>query len=128
MFRAGTAGSCLRRNSGATSVSSMPVSLDTLLAASPYLGELHDRHAGWIAEALADPDAALAGELLAVATAGKGSDEAALAAALRHAKGRVALLAAAAETAEQWSTAASTAALSDLADAALDAGLEFLLR
>ncbi len=40
----------------------------------------------------------------------------------------MALLAAAAETEGCWTTAQSTAALSDLADAALDAGLEVLLR
>ena len=105
----------------------MPVSLDTLLGAAPYLRELHARHAGWIEDALADPDAALARELAAVAAAGQSAEEPSIAAALRHAKGRVALLAAAAETGGQWSTATSTAALSDLADAALDAGLQFLL-
>jgi glutamate-ammonia-ligase adenylyltransferase len=105
----------------------MLVSLDTLLAAAPYLRELHARHAGWIEEALGDPDAALSRELAAVAAAGQAAEEPAIAAVLRYAKGRVALLAAAAETGGQWSTATSTAALSDLADAALDAGLEFLL-
>src|SRR5690606_13025313 len=40
----------------------------------------------------------------------------------------IALLAAAAETGGLWSTAEATAALSDLADAALDAALDFLLR
>src|SRR5205085_202114 len=43
-------------------------------------------------------------------------------------KGRVALLAAVAEVGEAWTTAQSTAALSDLADAALDAALDFLVR
>jgi glutamate-ammonia-ligase adenylyltransferase len=107
----------------------MSVSLDTLLAAAPYLNQLHARHGGWLAEALADPDAALSRELAAVAAAGGSSvEEPEIAAVLRHAKGRVALLAAAAETAGLWTTAASTAALSDLADAALDAALEFLLQ
>ncbi len=44
------------------------------------------------------------------------------------AKARVALLAAVAETGGQWTTAQSTRALSDLADAALEAGLAVLLR
>ena len=105
----------------------MPVSLDTLVSAAPYLAELHGRHSGWIDEALDDPDAALSQELAAVAAAGQFAEEPAIAGALRHAKGRVALLAAAAETGGLWSTAMSTAALSDLADAALNAGLEFLL-
>ena len=107
----------------------MAVPLDTLLAASPYLSELHQRFGGWLEEALADPDAALERELAAVATAGGlAAEEAQIAAALRHAKGRVALLAAAAETGAIWTTATATAALADLADAALGAGLEFLLR
>jgi glutamate-ammonia-ligase adenylyltransferase len=107
----------------------MPVSLETLLAAAPYLSELNARHGGWLAEALADPDAALSRELASVAAAGQSAaEEPEVAAALRHAKGRVALLAAAAETGELWTTAMSTAALSDLADAALGAGLAFLLQ
>ena len=47
---------------------------------------------------------------------------------LRQAKGRIALLAAVAEVGGAWTTAQSTAALSDLADAALDASLDFLMR
>ncbi|MBN9345706.1 MAG: bifunctional [glutamine synthetase] adenylyltransferase/[glutamine synthetase]-adenylyl-L-tyrosine phosphorylase [Devosia sp.] len=106
----------------------MPVPLDSLLAAAPYLRELHERHGGWLAEALAAPDDALARELAAVAVAGRSAaDEPEIAAALRLAKGRVALLAAVAEVGGRWTTAASTAALSDLADAALEAGLDFLL-
>jgi glutamate-ammonia-ligase adenylyltransferase len=107
----------------------MPVSLADLLAAAPYLSDLHSRYADWLAPALADPDAALATELAAIAAAGREvADEAAVGAALRAAKGRIALLAAAAETSGRWRTAQSTAALSDLADAALDAGLAALLR
>jgi len=107
----------------------MPVPLDALLAASPYLADLNARFGGWLGEALADPDAALARELAAAATAGfSAAEESQIAPALRHAKGKVALLAAAAETAGLWTTASSTAALSDLADAALGASLEFLLR
>jgi glutamate-ammonia-ligase adenylyltransferase len=107
----------------------MPVSLDDLLAASPYLRDLNGRHGDWLGRALAEPDAALAGELAAVAhNGGTAGDEAAIGATLRAAKGRIALLAAAAETSGRWTTAQSTAALSDLADAALGAGLAVLLR
>ena len=106
----------------------MPVTLETLLGAAPYLATLHERHGEWLSGALAHPDAALARELADVATTGTLDDDAAIGLALRKAKGRVALLAAAAETAYLWSTAASTEALSDLADAALEAGLDFLLR
>ncbi len=107
----------------------MSVPLSTLLTASPYLAGLNERFGAWLAEALAAPDAALAGVLAEVGEAGRtGADEQAVGAAMRAAKGKVALLAAAAETAGAWTTAQSTAALSDLADAALDAGLAVLLR
>ncbi|RYE11161.1 MAG: bifunctional [glutamine synthetase] adenylyltransferase/[glutamine synthetase]-adenylyl-L-tyrosine phosphorylase [Hyphomicrobiales bacterium] len=106
----------------------MPVLLETLLGAAPYLAALHRRHEAWLTAALADPDRALAHELAAVTAAGlQAADEAGIGEALHRAKGRVALLAAAAETGWLWTTAASTAALSDLADAALDAGLNFLI-
>src|SRR5690606_4869895 len=54
--------------------------------------------------------------------------EEALAPVLRIAKGRTALLAALAETGGAWTTAQATAALSDLADVALDAALNLLMR
>jgi len=108
----------------------MPVPLAQLLDASPYLRELNQRHGAWLAAALADPDLALRQSLdaLGPAAADAGTDEAAIGDALRRAKGRIALLAAAAETGGLWTTAQSTAALSDLADAALDAGLAVLLQ
>jgi glutamate-ammonia-ligase adenylyltransferase len=107
----------------------MPVSLDDLLAASPYLRDLHGRCGDWLAGALGDPDRALESVLLDLNGASKvTSDEERVGKELREAKGRVALLAAAAETSGRWTTAQSTAALSDLADAALDAGLAVLLR
>jgi glutamate-ammonia-ligase adenylyltransferase len=107
----------------------MPVPLETLLAASPYLSELNGRYGDWLSGARHDPDAALAEELAAIADAGSTTaDEAAIGAVLREGKGRIALLAAAAETGGLWTTAQSTAALSDLADIALEAGLDVLLR
>ena len=107
----------------------MQVPLQALLADAPYLSELHRRHGEWLAAALAGPDAALAAELHAIAEAGRAApDETAIGSVLRAAKGRLALLAAAAETGGLWTTAQSTAALSDLADTALDAGLTVLLR
>jgi glutamate-ammonia-ligase adenylyltransferase len=104
--------------------------LRPLLATAPYLFELAQRHAGWLAEVLrSDPDRALSEELAAIRTAGRAAEEElAFAQFLRRAKGRVALLAAVAETGGAWSTAQSTASLSDLADAALDASLDFLVR
>ena len=108
----------------------MAVPLAQLLDASPYLRDLNERHGDWLGAALADPDATLRQELAALGPAAlaAGADEATIGDALRRAKGRVALLAAAAETGGLWTTAQSTAALSDLADAALDAGLTVLLQ
>jgi glutamate-ammonia-ligase adenylyltransferase len=108
----------------------MAVSLNVLLGASPYLRDLHTRQEAWFAASAGDPDAALAGVLAQVRERGecREIDEAGLSAELHVAKQRVALLAAAAETGGLWTTAAACAALSDLADAALEAGLNFLLR
>jgi glutamate-ammonia-ligase adenylyltransferase len=104
--------------------------LAPLFAAAPYLFELAQHHPDWLAEALAtDPDRALSAVLAGIRLAGTSlADEPALAALLRRAKGQVALLAAVAETGGAWSTAQSTAALSDLADAALGACLDLLTR
>lgn len=109
----------------------MPQSLDILLADAPYLRDLAERHSDWFAAARAtSPDDAMAATLAEVNLSGQGAaaDDAELNAALRQAKERVALLAASAEVTGRWTTAQSTAALSDLADAALDAGLDHLLR
>ncbi|MGV3650950.1 MAG: bifunctional [glutamine synthetase] adenylyltransferase/[glutamine synthetase]-adenylyl-L-tyrosine phosphorylase [Devosia sp.] len=107
----------------------MHVSFETLRAHAPYIAELAERHSDWIEAALPDADAALASVLAGLAQAGRAlEDEAGLAAAMRAAKGRIALLAAAAEVTGRWTTAQSTAALADLADAALDAGLDLLMR
>ena len=106
----------------------MPVSPEVLFAAAPYLAELHHKHGEWLAP-FPSADAALAAALADIATAARDSaDETAIGDALRLAKGRVALLAAVAEVTGQWTTAEATAALSDLADAALDAALDVLLR
>lgn len=107
----------------------MTVDLNTLLADAPYLAELHEKHGDWLTAGLADPDVALAGVLTDVARAGEAAEtEEIVGAAMRTAKAQVALLAAAAETAGRWTTAQSTAALADLADATLHAGLEVLVR
>jgi len=104
--------------------------LEPLFAQAPYLFELGQAHAPWLAQALLDgADAALAQELEQLRQAGTAlGEEDALAARLRQGKGRIALLAAVAETGGAWTTAQATAALADLADAALDAGLDFLVR
>jgi len=112
------------------SIANARPALRPLFATAPYLFDLAQSHAAWLAEALrSDADIALADELAAIRAAGsETTEEAQLALLLRRGKGRVALLAAVAETGGAWSTAKSTAALSDLADAALDASLDFLVR
>ncbi|HVX82188.1 MAG TPA: hypothetical protein VHB23_12485, partial [Devosiaceae bacterium] len=104
--------------------------LGPLLATAPYLFELARAHAEWLAGALGTgADRALAAELAELRGAGQQiEDETALAVRLRQGKGRLALLAAVAEVGGAWSTAQSTAALADLADSALDAALDFLIR
>jgi len=112
------------------SIEAAAPTLASLFTEAPYLFDLGRLHAGWLARVLVgDADAALAGVLGKVRDAGRAaSEEEELSATLRQAKGRVALLAAVAEVGGAWSTEQSTAALSDLADAALDASLDFLMR
>ena len=107
----------------------MTVSLDTLLASAPYLADLAARHADWLPGALAEPKPALEAVLAEVRAAGPvAADETVIAPVLRRAKGQIALLAAAAEVTGAWTTSEATAALSDLADATLDSGLDVLMR
>lgn len=104
--------------------------LGPLLEAAPYLLGLAQENADWLAATLGgSADDAFADILDAVERQGiAATDEAALAPVLRTAKGRTALLAAVAEAGGAWTTAQATAALSDLADAALDAALNLLMR
>ncbi|HEY8595205.1 MAG TPA: bifunctional [glutamine synthetase] adenylyltransferase/[glutamine synthetase]-adenylyl-L-tyrosine phosphorylase [Devosiaceae bacterium] len=104
--------------------------LGPLFARAPYLAELAGREADWFAGALGgDADAALAQELAAVNDAGRSAaSEEELEVVLRRAKARVALLAGVAEVGQVWTTRRACEALSDLADAALEAGLDYLAR
>ena len=108
----------------------MTVPLAAILDSAPYLKELAERHADWFAAAREqEPDAVLADVLAAVRSAGETlAEDEDIGRELRIAKGRVALVAAVSEIEGRWTTAQSTAALSDLADAALHAGLDVLLR
>jgi len=108
----------------------MSVPLETLFESAPYLKGLTERHADWFAASRAiSPDTALQTVLLGLKRAGESAaDEAEIGRDLRIAKGRVALLAAVSEVEGSWTTAQSTAALSDLADFALEAGLNTLMR
>jgi glutamate-ammonia-ligase adenylyltransferase len=109
---------------------SASAALGPLLESAPYLLSLAQDNAEWLVTTLADSaDGAFADIIDIVETLGRtASSEDALAPVLRIAKGRTALLAAFAETGGAWTTAQSTAALSDLADAALDASLNLLMR
>jgi glutamate-ammonia-ligase adenylyltransferase len=104
--------------------------LAPLFEAAPYLFDLARTNCDWLATALADSaDGAFTDIIDEVNKAGQDSgSEEQLAPVLRIAKGRTALLAAIAETGGAWTTAQSTAALSDLADAALDAAINLLMR
>lgn len=101
----------------------MTLLLGDLFSSAPYLADLNERHRAWLGSALDDADAATRAVLSEVARAGGPL----VAQSLRDAKQRLALLAAAAEATGLWTTAHATAALSDLADTALDAGLRSLL-
>lgn len=96
---------------------------------APYLADLCRKHPGFLASLLTNgPDQAAATCLADVKSAGEAlSDEAALSAALRGAKGRIALLCALAEIGGVWTTTQVTRTLSDLADVSLHAGLEHLV-
>jgi glutamate-ammonia-ligase adenylyltransferase len=111
-------------------IASASGTLGPLFEAAPYLLDLAEANAEWLASVLAgDADGAFTDIVEEVTAAGlSAEDEAALAPQLRIGKGRTALLAAIAETGGSWSTAQATAALSDLADAALDAALNLLMR
>lgn len=103
--------------------------LGPLLESAPYLLELCRVHATWLTAALEmGPDLAFSTLIAEVQIAGIEAAETDLGQALRVAKGRTALLTAVAETGGVWTTARATEALSDLADAALEAALDFLMR
>ncbi|EAR50864.1 Glutamate-ammonia-ligase adenylyltransferase [Oceanicola granulosus HTCC2516] len=90
---------------------------------SPYLAGLLESEADWIEAAFDDPEAALAAEI--AAARGLATDD--LAAGLRRAKRRVALLTALADLGGVWPLETVTAALTDLADAATDVCLQRLV-
>ncbi|WP_240232925.1 bifunctional [glutamine synthetase] adenylyltransferase/[glutamine synthetase]-adenylyl-L-tyrosine phosphorylase [Devosia lacusdianchii] len=113
-----------------SAISGAASTLGPLLESAPYLLGLAQENAAWLVGALSDTaDGAFTDIIEAVERAGReATDEDTLSPVLRIGKGRTALLAAMAETGGAWTTAQSTAALSDLADAALDAVLNLLMR
>lgn len=101
--------------------------LGPLMQAAPYLLDLARTHADWLA-AMLRGEAQFTSVLAELAGAGRTDEEPQLAQRLRAAKGRTALWAAVAETGGSWTTEQATSALSDLADAALEAALDLLMR
>ncbi|HAR50455.1 MAG TPA: glutamine-synthetase adenylyltransferase, partial [Roseovarius nubinhibens] len=86
---------------------------------SPYLAGLIAREAGWLAEALGDPEAARAGLMAEV----RGLEDGALGSGLRAAKGRIALLAGLADLAGVWPLEEVTGTLTEFADLACQRAL-----
>ncbi|WP_336097172.1 bifunctional [glutamine synthetase] adenylyltransferase/[glutamine synthetase]-adenylyl-L-tyrosine phosphorylase [Roseovarius sp. CH_XMU1461] len=86
---------------------------------SPYLAGLIAREAGWLVEALDDPEAARAGLMAAV----RGLEDGALGSGLRGAKGRIALLAGLADLAGVWPLEEVTGTLTEFADLACQRAL-----
>ena len=89
------------------------------VSAAPYLMGLLEKEAGWLREAVQDPDTAVDEVITGAATLAP-SD---LADGLRRGKRRVALMAALADLGGAWSLEQVTGALTDFADAACGAAL-----
>lgn len=92
---------------------------------SPYLARLIDREGDWLAEAAARAPEAVLADILAAPDAGEGLKS--VASALRLAKRRAALLVALADLGGVWGLDAVTAALSDLADRAVQVAADAAL-
>jgi glutamate-ammonia-ligase adenylyltransferase len=103
--------------------------LDAIFGNSPYLAGLAVREQGAMASLLANgPDAAFGAVLRDLAQEARPeAGRAELAAALRRAKRRGALIVGAADIGGTWDVGQVTAALSDLAEAALSAAVRHLL-
>jgi glutamate-ammonia-ligase adenylyltransferase len=103
--------------------------LDAIFGNSPFLAGLAVREPDAMAATMADgPDAAFREVLATLAgEAAPGATRAVMAAALRRAKRRGALVIGAADIAGTWDVTQVTAALSDLAEATLSAAVRHLL-
>lgn len=116
--------------SDAAAFESSKTRLNLLFSNAPYLFDIAQKHTDDLNQIVNKNPDTLFGDILAeIADAGcTMSEEQELSQLLRAAKSKVAFLAAYAEVGGRWTPAQSTAALSDLADAALEAGLDFLMR
>jgi glutamate-ammonia-ligase adenylyltransferase len=103
--------------------------LDAVFAAAPYLGRLAAQRRETL-QRLADtsPEAVIAGACVAAREAGRLDDEAAVMAALRQAKADLHLTTALADLAGAFSLEQTVVAISDFADAAVQASLEAAVR
>jgi len=104
--------------------------LGPVWARAPYLLDLSRKHPRFLGKLLSEgPDELIARCLDEAKGAGKAAEtEHDVRRELRLSKSRLALGVALAELAGLWSTEAVTGALSDMADAALDAALDYLVR
>ena len=102
--------------------------LAPIFATAPYLRDLAVRHAQWFASALRQEPRESFNALIAdMRAAGQSSDEGELARRLRVGKARGALLSAIAEIGGVWAARETTHCMSDLADAALQSAIDFLM-
>ncbi|AEQ50829.1 bifunctional [glutamine synthetase] adenylyltransferase/[glutamine synthetase]-adenylyl-L-tyrosine phosphorylase [Pelagibacterium halotolerans] len=102
--------------------------LGPIFATAPYLRDLAIRHAQWFAGVLeAGPEAAFSQLIADMISAGSCEAEEELSRRLRVGKARGALLSAVAEIGGVWTARETTRCMSDLADAALQAALDFLM-
>ena len=96
---------------------------------SPFLSDLAVREAATVRRLFRQgPDAVVAAALRSITRSPAGADRATLAATLRQAKRRLGLASAIADIGGQWPLERVTAALSTLAEVALDAAVAFALR
>ncbi|WP_196259194.1 bifunctional [glutamine synthetase] adenylyltransferase/[glutamine synthetase]-adenylyl-L-tyrosine phosphorylase [Pelagibacterium limicola] len=111
-------------------IRSAAATLGPIFETAPYLRDLALRHAEWFGAALAaDPKETMAATLADMRAAGtECADEPALMARLRIGKARGALLSAVTEIGKVWTARETTRAMSDIADAAIGAALDFLMR
>ncbi|WP_404405343.1 bifunctional [glutamine synthetase] adenylyltransferase/[glutamine synthetase]-adenylyl-L-tyrosine phosphorylase [Pelagibacterium halotolerans] len=104
--------------------------LGPILATAPYLNELATRHGDWLARALNEaPETTFERLLAEMARAGHEAEtEAEASKFLRVGKAHGALLSAVAELGGVWTAKETTRAMSDIADTALEACLDLMMR
>jgi glutamate-ammonia-ligase adenylyltransferase len=126
-FERGRADAVLAGLASELQVGAMGALLRGTAGSSPYLGQLIQRHGGWLAEIACEaPEQTMRGLISALGIGA--TDSRALGGQLRHVKSRAALVIALADLGGVWGLAEVTGALTDLADAALQAATGWLLQ